>query len=245
MTNLLLITNSIVFRPFSWEVIIAFVVILLLLVVSGLISASEVAYFSLSPNNLNTIDSDEHNKYDTVKELRNKPEDLLATILITNNFVNVAIIILSTYCLQRLFDFSTAKVWGFIIETVIITFILLMFGEIMPKIYAKQHALKTVVFMAKTIKRLHRFLKPMVNILVGSTKFVNKRMAKHQTNNLSMDELQQALELTTGTIDGEKQILKGIATFGELNVEAIMTSRLDMVMLEMSTPYRQDRKSVV
>ena len=200
MVNIILIITNIVVRPFSWEVLIAFVVILFLLLVSGLISASEVAYFSLSPSDLNNIDTDESKKYNTVKELRKKPEDLLATILITNNFVNVAIIILCTYCLQRLFDFSSSRVWGFVIETVIITFVLLMFGEIMPKIYAKQHALKTVVFMGKIIKRLQSFLRPMVRVLVGSTKFVNRHMSKHQTNHTSMYECQQAPELTKGTI---------------------------------------------
>ena len=223
--------------PFSWEVLIMLVLIIVLLMLSGLVSASEVGFFSLTPNDLNQIDQDESHHYDRVKVLRQKPQTLLATILIANNLVNVAIIIISAFCLHHIFDFSNSHWLGVFIETVLITFLLLLFGEIMPKIYATQHPLKTVTFNARLIQIMEVIFKPLAKLLVSSTRVVNKRLAKHQHNNISMGELQQALELTSGSIDDEKEILKGIATFGDTNVEAIMTSRLDMITIDINTPY--------
>lgn len=173
-----------------------------------------------------------------IKLLLQKPEHLLATILITNNLVNVSIIVLSSYIINQTLDFSAFPILGFIFETILITFIILLVSEIMPKIFAQQHGLRMARFGANVLKALRSVLKPFVWVLVSSTSVVNKRLAKHKHGaNLSMDELSQALELTSDTIQEDADILKGIVNFGNITAAGVMTSRLDMVTLDVTTSF--------
>lgn len=227
---------SSIVQPFSINALIAFFITIACLFVSAFVSASEVAFFSLSPKDFEKMDNENTLPDRKIKILLQKPEHLLATILITNNLVNVSIIVLSSYIINQTLDFSAFPVVGFIFETILITFIILLVSEIMPKIFAQQHGLRMARFGSGTLKVLRSVLKPFVWILVSSTSIVNKRLAKHKhNNNLSIDELSQALELTSDAIQEDTDILKGIVSFGNLTAASVMTSRLDMVTLDVNT----------
>ena len=223
-------------NPLSVSAIISLVVLVFLLAISAFISASEVAFFALEPAQKSQLNT-ENKKDDLIIRLKNAPEKLLATIVTGNNLVNIAIIILSTCFLNTLFDFSQALLFGFIIQTVIITFLLLLFGEIIPKVYASQNALQVARYSAKAIRVLQIAVYPLVKLLVNSTTFVNKRLAKHTHTNISVDELSHALELTSKQSDEDKEILEGIIKFGNISVEKIMTPRIDMVDIDIKIPF--------
>ena len=225
-------------QPFSINALIAFFVTIACLFISAFVSASEVAFFSLSPKDFERMDEEKNPIDDKIRFLLQTPEHLLATILITNNLVNVSIIVLSSYIINQTLDFSAFPILGFIFETILITFIILLVSEIMPKIFAQQHGLRMARFGANVLKVLRSVLKPFVWVLVSSTSVVNKRLAKHKHGaNLSMDELSQALELTSDTIQEDTDILKGIVNFGNITAAGVMTSRLDMVTLDVTTPF--------
>ena len=220
----------------SVAAVVSLVVLLLLLAISAFMSASEVAFFALTPTQKDRLNTD-NKKDELIIRLKNEPEKLLATIVIGNNLANIAIIILSTYFLNTLFDFSRALLFGFIVQTVIITFLLLLFGEIIPKVYASQNALRMARFSAKAIRALQITVYPLVKLLVSSTTFVNKRLAKRTHTNISVDELSQAFELTSKQSDEDKEMLKGIIKFGNISVEKIMTPRIDMVDIDIKMPF--------
>lgn len=206
---------------------------------SAFVSASEVAFFALSPQDFSEMDNEHNQRDDKVKTLLERPEHLLATILISNNLVNVSIIILSSYFISLILDFSNAPIVGFFVETVLITFLLLLFGEIMPKIYARQSPLKMSRFASGTLSFLQKVLYPACVLLVSSTSIVNRQLKGRKHSNISMDDLQQALELTSDTIDEDTDILKGIASFGNITAAGIMTPRMDLITLDMSNSFEQ------
>lgn len=225
-------------QPFSINALIALIITFVCLAISAFVSASEVAFFSLSPKDFEKIENDDNARDAKIKLLLQKPEHLLATILITNNLVNVSIIVLSSYIINQTLNFSAFPVIGFIFETILITFVILLVSEIMPKIFAQQHGLRMARLGCEALYFLRNILRPFVWILVSSTSIVNKRLAKHKHgNNLSMDELSQALELTSDTIQEDTDILKGIVNFGNLTAASVMTSRLDMVTLNFSATF--------
>lgn len=240
-----LLLNAVTVLPFTFEHVITLLIIALLLGASAFMSASEVGFFSLTPHHRNEMESSNDEADRGVLKLLEQPEYLLATILISNNFVNVAIVILSAFFIDSLFDFSQIPMLKFVIQTGVITFLLLLFGEIMPKVYATQNPLKMTRKAYKTFGLLNKILKPFSKILVNSTHVVNKRLAKRRHNNLSIDELSEALELTTDANNEEKEILKGIVNFGNTTVDGVMTSRLDMVTVDLKTPYSEVLNTVI
>ena len=214
----------------------------LLLFCSALISGSEVALFSLSPQQINDIESDDNQKNKRLLKLLRMPEQLLATILIGNNFVNVGIVILASFITNSLVDFSNAPTIGFLVQVVIITFLLLLFGEIIPKVYATQITVRFSRFMAFPLYYMEKIFRPLSAILIKSTSIVNKRISKKQ--NISMGDLSQALELTADEITDEIEILEGIVNFGSINVAEIMKSRVDVVAIDVRTSFSK-LKSVI
>jgi gliding motility-associated protein GldE len=156
----------------------------------------------------------------------------LATILVSNNFLNVGIVILSTYLINKTVDFSGSVVLGFIIEVILITFILLLFGEILPKIYAGNFSLSFAEFMSKPLWVCTKVFSPLTFLLIHSTSFVKKRVISHN-NNLSINDISQALELTSKEeLSDDKGILEGIVKFGSTSVYQIMTPRIDVIAIE-------------
>ena len=242
---MVLITLVISQNPLTPGLIVVLVVCLLLLLLSALVSASEVAFFSLSPQHLAELKGSASEKDKRILTQLKDSERLLATILIANNFVNIFLVVLSAYFISSWLDFSQDPLWGFLIETVIITFLLLFFGEILPKVYASQNALLFSRFIVDFILFLRKTLSPFSKILVGSTKILNKRLQKNKQENLSMDEISQALELTTNVEDEEKDILQGIVHFGNTLVEGAMTSRIDMEVLDIKTPFNKVIEKIV
>lgn len=240
-----MITLVISQNPLTPGLIVVLVVCLLLLLLSALVSASEVAFFSLSPQHLAELKGSASEKDKRILSQLKDSERLLATILIANNFVNIFLVVLSAYFISSWLDFSQDPLWGFLIETVIITFLLLFFGEILPKVYASQNALLFSRFIVDFILFLRKTLSPFSKILVGSTKILNKRLQKNKQENLSMDEISQALELTTNVEDEEKDILQGIVHFGNTLVEGAMTSRIDMEVLDIKTPFNKVIEKIV
>jgi gliding motility-associated protein GldE len=214
-------------------VIAASFAVAFLLICSALISGSEVAYFSLGPSELEEIDGKDDKAITVLKNLLERPKRLLATILIANNFINVAIVILSTYLSDLLIDHSLSEVTQFLIQVVIVTFLLLLLGEVIPKVYANKKPLSLAKLMAQPLYYIRGILTPISSVLVNSTNFIDKRIKK-RGHNISVDELSQALELTSDENgkDEEQKILEGIVKFGNTDVKQVMTSRVDVVSLD-------------
>lgn len=206
---------------------------LLLLFFSGFASASEIAFFSLSPSDLSELDPDKNSTDKKISQLRQDSERTLATILITNNLVNVTIIMLCNYVFANVVDFGNAVWLQFLCITVILTFILLLFGEIMPKVYARQSPLKYCRFAVGYIMALRRLFWPIESILMSSGVLASKVVHK-ESHVLSVDDLEQALELTDKEdIKNEQSMLQGIIRFGDETAKEIMTPRQDIVDLSM------------
>ncbi|MBR5205436.1 MAG: gliding motility-associated protein GldE [Bacteroidaceae bacterium] len=229
----------------SLGAIIAIGLAVLLLFASGFVSASEIAFFSLSPTDLSEIEEEEHSSDKRIMDLLQDSERLLATILISNNFVNVTIIMLCNFFFEQVVDFGNSVIVEFLVITVILTFLLLLFGEIMPKIYSAQHTLRFCRFAAPIIAMLKKVFRPLSGLLVRSTFIVNKCVAKRNYN-ISVDDLSQALELTDKTeISEESNILEGIIRFGGETAKEVMTPRLDMVDLDISSTFKEVLDCVV
>ena len=224
--------------------IIAIVLAGLLLLVSGFASASEIAFFCVSPCDLNAIDEKKHPSDEKIRKLLDDTERLLATILITNNFVNVTIIMLCNFFFMSVFEFHS-PIAEFLILTVILTFLLLLFGEIMPKIYSAQKTLAFCRFSAPGIWMFRSLFYPVASMLVRSTSFLNKHFAR-KNHNISVDELSHALELTDkAELKEENNILEGIIRFGGETAKEVMTSRLDVVDLDIRTPFKDVLQCII
>lgn len=227
--------------------IVAIVSAVFLLCVSGLISASEIAFFSLTEDEADKVDEGKSASDRRIRKLLDDSEHLLATILISNNVVNVAIVLLSAYFFFDVVHWAGGYVVVFVALTAILAFLLLLFGEIMPRIYSAQHPLDFCRKVAGLICFLRSFFKPVSDVLVRSTFFTTRMAEKYNKKaNLSVDELSQALELTDkNEISEESDMLEGIIRFGEETAKEVMTSRLDMVDLEIGTPFPDVIKCVV
>lgn len=238
--------DGVTVTPPTAGAVVAIILAAVLLYASGFVSASEIAFFSLSPSDLSRIDGEEHPSDSRIKALLGDSEYLLATILISNNFVNVTIIMLCNYFFASVIDFGNAQVLEFLLITVVLTFLLLLFGEIMPKIYSAQHTLSFCRKAAPAIYFLRWVFKPVSALLVHSTFLINRLAQKQKAPNISVDELSQALELTDkNEISEESNMLEGIIRFGEETAKEVMTSRLDMVDLDIDTSFSDVLKCVV
>ena len=212
----------------------------ILLGVSGFISASEIAYFSLSPTDVAELELEKNNKDKRIQLLRTDGERTLATILIGNNFVNVTIIMLCNYAFGSLVTFGPKAVWiQFVSLTVILTFLLLLFGEIMPKVYSRQAPLAYCRKSVSGIMFMRRLFWPIETILIKSGIFLEKVVHKEEQS-LSVDDLEQALELTDkNDIKDEQSILQGIIRFGDETAKEVMTSRQDIVALDIRSTFAE------
>lgn len=225
--------------------VVAFVLAVLLLGCSGFVSASEIAFFSLSPTDLNTIEEEKHPADSKILALKEDSERLLATILISNNFVNVAIIMLLNYFFAETIDFGGSDIVEFLFMTVLLTFLLLLFGEIMPKIYSAQHTLSFCRMVASAFVVIEKLAWPVSSLLVRSKSLADKVVQK-ETRTISVDELEQALELTDKKdIADEQNMLEGIIRFGGEMAREIMTPRMDIVDLEINTSYPDVLKCII
>ena len=230
---------KIIFHSIDIFGIIGILVVFILLLSSALISGSEVAFFSLSPSNIEEVKSESTNNSNSLLLLLEKPEHLLATILITNNFVNIGIVIISTYITDTLIKFNNAPEWiSFLFKVVLVTFLLLLFGEIIPKVYASQFAKKFSLFMARPILTLSKFFKPATFLLVKSTSIVKKRLSKKKPE-ISLDDLSDALNLTKSKVTENKKILEGIISYGSIDASEIMKPRVDVIAIDITENFSE------
>ena len=218
---------------------------MLLLGCSGFVSASEIAFFSLSPTDVGKIEENRHAADSKILELKEDSERLLATILISNNFVNVAIIMLLNFFFSKTLIFGDSRLLEFLFMTVLLTFLLLLFGEIMPKIYSSQHTLSFCRMVAPSFVWMEKLFWPLSSLLVRSRKLATKVVHKEKRT-ISVDELEQALELTDKKYIAEEQnMLEGIIRFGGEMAKEIMTPRMDIVDLDMKAPYPDVLRCIV
>ncbi len=231
-------------RGFDFAMVAVIICLILLIIASAFVSGSEVAYFSLTPGDLEELQHRKTRNASTAVRLLSKPERLLSTILVANNTINIAIIILSAFISARLFDFRNNPVLAFIIEVVAITFILLLFCEVMPKVYASRNQLIFTMFMAPALSFLASVFSPLSSLLMASTKIV-KRKKKARESNISIDDLSDALELTTSGLRDDKEILRGVVRFGNINVSAIMCPRIDVTALEIHRSFSSIMPEVI
>lgn len=213
-------------------------ILLLLLICSALISGSEVAFFSLNASDLESLEEN-NAENERINNLLKQPEELLGTILIANNFVNVGIVILSSFLLNEYFspeNWSTLAV--FLVEILSITTVLLLFGEILPKVYARSSRLSFAKLVAGFLSGIHKILLPLSRRL---SKTVNRLSIEGKGPSISVDDLEQALELTSddNTKEEEQRILKGIVRFGSTSVKEVMTPRTSVVAIDEKTGYHE------
>jgi len=234
------------FNGFSTEAIVSISVMIILIIASGLVSGSETAFFSLSPANLETLRLRKHRNDKLILQFRNKPKLLLATILISNNFINVAIVILSAYVSTLLFNLSDFRILAFVLQVVVITSVILIFGEIIPKIYANKEPLVISNLMVRPLKVLIILFKPLSVVLVRSTSIIDKKIVA-KGHNITMSELSDAIDLTVDETapEEEKMILKGIAKFGEIEASEIMQSRVNVTALDSTISFGDMMKIVM
>ena len=240
--------------------VVGFIVILLFLGLSALFSSSENAFFSLSPTHLVELNEENSPSSKVVLDLINEPDRktgtrrLLATILLMNNLVNVFIVIFSSWLFSRVFSFKalylgplflSSNAVNLLLQVVLITFLLVLLGEIIPKIYATQNNLKIVKLMAKPLKWCGIIFKPLVWILAGSSSIFDKYL-KNRMHNISMEEISQAIDLADGNKEiEEKHILKGLINFGNTNVKQIMKPRTDVNCIDITTDAQELLKTII
>ena len=221
--------------------IIAIIVALLGLFLSAFNSGSEIAYFSLLPSDIDDIEDTHRRK--RVRELLANPEKLLATILVGNNLVNIMIAIVLNYAMNQIFDFNST-VLDFIVQTVILTFLILLFGEVIPKLYATNFNTQFASAASAPLKAAVKLFSPLTALLVRSTSLVNK-VVPAQTEELSVDDLTRALEVSEVKNPDEKELLEGILSFGDKTVSDIMRPRVDVVDIDQDDDFDQVVSKVI
>ena len=238
------ISSLVVFQPITTGIVLAAILAAFLLLLSGFASGSEIAFFSLSPQDLDELEPDKRSEDSRIVMLRDDSARTLATILIANNFVNVTIIMLCNYIFGSLVKFKSEWL-EFLCITVLLTFLLLLFGEIMPKVYSRQTPLKFCRRVVGGVMFLRKLFWPLETILIRSGMLAEKVMQK-ENRQLSVDDLEQALELTDkNDIKEEQSMLQGIIRFGDETAKEVMTSRQDIVDLDIRSSYADVLKCIV
>ena len=236
-----LLSFSQIFQPIDFELGLSIFCVLILVVLSALLSGSEVAMFSISNKQRFDLEDQNKNTNKRVLTLLKEPKKLLATILIANNFINVSIVMASNFVFNNLIiEGSISDTMNFIIQVIVITFLILLFGEVIPKVYANNYNLKFSKFMAIPLQLLKKLFYPISQILVNSTNLIDKRIEKRKES-IQANELEHALNLTVDSVDNEdeKKILEGIVKFGNTDVKQIMTPRTDVISFEINIPFNE------
>lgn len=226
---------------FSFSQLTALVIALLGLLLSGFISGSEIAFFSLTGSQTEALEDTPRGRQ--ALALLAKPEKLLATILIANNLVNVTIVVLTNFALGPVFV-DMPEVVSFILQTILLTFLILLIGEIAPKLFANSNPYKWALVATPGLRLISTLVSPAAKALVGSTSFVNRVITK-KTPNISTDELTTALGITDVTEVQDKDMLEGILKFGDTTAAEIMTPRIDITDLSVGDSFEQVMTTVI
>jgi len=207
---------------------------------TAITAGAETAFFSLSAKDINYLKSNERPAARQVVQLLDQPKALLATILVANNFINIAIVISTNVLVEQFINPSVSPLLSFLVQVIVVTFLLVLFGEVLPKVYATQNNMRMALFSAPSLKVLLNIFRPVSNMLVSSTNFIEGRLGSKQANNISSEDFEHAIELTVGhtATKEEVNIFKGILKFGNITVRQVMHTRMDVSALdyEMTFP---------
>ena len=218
----------------SYSFLTPFISCIVLLIFSGLISGSEIGFFALSPTDKSQLKDSNIKRHKLILRLIESPKMLLATILIANNIINITIIIISSLIFTNYLNFNS-PVLSFFIQILLTTFLILLFGEVIPKTYANRNPLLVSELMAIPLVFIQKTLYPACNLLVKSTNLINENI--HKKSSLSLQNLTTAVNLTSDTKEEEKKFLEGIIQFGQTDVKQIMKARIDIVALNINTSF--------
>ncbi|WP_345142706.1 gliding motility-associated protein GldE [Flavobacterium ginsengiterrae] len=220
------------------NLIIGFVGIFILLFLSAIVSGAEVALFSLSQKDIDDTIQENGSKGKIISDLLDKPKKLLATLLVANNFLNIGVVILFSFMGRNIFEAIESPALKFILEVILVTFLILLFGEVLPKVYASRNNVKFAKRFAYSISILDKLLSPISLPMRSVTLYLHNKLGK-QKNNFSINQLSQALELTDseGTSTEEQKILEGIVSFGNTDTKQVMSPRIDIFALEITETF--------
>jgi gliding motility-associated protein GldE len=220
------------------NLVFGFIAIFALLFCSALVSGAEVALFSLSQKDIDDTLQNHPSKGKIISELLEKPKKLLATLLVANNFINIGVVILFSYVGHNIFSAVSSPILKFILEVIVVTFLILLFGEVLPKVYASRNNIKFAKLIAYPIAGLDKLLSPISLPMRKVTIYLHNKLGKQKTN-FSVDQLSQALELTDAdeTSSDEQKILEGIVTFGNTDTKQVMSPRMDIFALEIEESF--------
>jgi gliding motility-associated protein GldE len=233
--------------PLTFEIIFGLLGVLLLLAASAMISGSEVAYFSITGKEIEDLKSDGSKSSSRILKLLDTPRHLLATILIVNNTLNVAIIIISYYLISYIIDVGSYPIIGFLLEVVIVTFLIVLFGEVIPKIFAAHNNVRIARFMSAPLRLLLRLLKPASYLLVSSTRVIERKLDNKSGSNISLEEVDHAIDVAVGekATQEEVDMLKSIVNFGSISVTQVMQARVDVTSLSDDTGFHEVMRIVL
>ena len=211
-----------------------------------MISGSEVALFSLSQSDLDELNSKNSSKANIINELLAKPKKLLATILVANNFINIGVVILFSYSLNSVFSVIQSTLLKFIVEVILVTFLLLLFGEVLPKVYASRNNIRFALLITYPLSVLDKLLSPISLPMRACTNYIQEKLGKQKTN-FSVDQLSQALELTSSddTTQEEQKLLEGIVSFGSTDTKQVMSPRIDLFALDIDETFAEIYPKIV
>jgi len=229
---------EIIVHPLTISSIIGLLFLGFLLIFSALVSGSEAAYFSLSSTEIARIRKAKTGSSSYAIKLLSEPNMLLSTVLIANNMINVGIVVLSTFLTTEIFDFSAAPVLGYFIQVVLITFLILLFGEILPKVYATHRPVPMVHFMSRPLFVVQQIVKPLGHLLIFMAKRVNRHFSLRKKN-ISLNDLSDAIDITVTKNPEDRKILKGIVKLVNIEARDIMTPRMDVVALDYTASFKE------
>ena len=219
-------------------IVFGFIGIFALLFCSALVSGAEIAFFSLSQKDIDETIQENDSKGKIIADLLEKPKKLLATLLVANNFINIGVVILFSFVGKELFAEVTSPILKFMLEVIVVTFLILLFGEVLPKVYASRNNIKFARQIAYPIAFLDKILSPVSLPMRAATIYFHNKLGKQKTN-FSVNQLSQALELTDSdeTSYEEQKILEGIVSFGNTDTKQVMSPRIDIFAIEIDEPF--------
>ncbi|NBU81073.1 MAG: gliding motility-associated protein GldE [Flavobacteriaceae bacterium] len=220
--------------------------IVFLLFCSAMVSAAEVALFSLTQQDLNTLSEEDSTKANLISKLLQRPKKLLATILVANNFSHIGVVIIFSFVGNSLFSVIESPILKFIVEVLLVTFLILLFGEVLPKIYASRNNIQFSKFVANPISVIDKLLSPISLPMRAVSVFLHEKLGK-QKSNISVDQLSHALGLTSSedTTTEEQKILEGIVSFGNTDTKQVMSPRIDIFALEIEETFAEIHQKIV
>ena len=213
---------------------------------SAMVSAAEVALFSLTQQDLNTLSEEDSSKANLISKLLQRPKKLLATILVANNFSHIGVVIVFSFVGNNIFSAIESPILKFVVEVILITFLILLFGEVLPKIYASRNNIQFSKFVANPLSILDNLLSPISLPMRAVSVYLHEKLGR-QKSNISVDQLSQALGLTSteDTTSEEQKILEGIVSFGNTDTKQVMSPRIDIFAIEMEETFAEIYEKIV